>query len=256
MNRSRLGVVASIAALATGCSAGRYDADYAKAIEKYRGDAPFAVLQAFPVDFDDARMKVRLPQGFVAIVPGGEAPDPSRLRPRFLENLAGYQGTFERWLTTDATKLPASVAVWSLPAGDGSRAALEKSLLDKARGDEAFKNAGQSWEDRQVVPSAGGPAAWRVLSLSGPQVFESIVADNREYKRWDATCELWLSADPAAESRSLLVWRVPVQAAGELAVPPTRLAETVARTVATVQPPAADEAVAEPAKPAAGAAGF
>lgn len=245
-----------IVLLASGCAAGRYEADYAKALEKYRGDAPFAVLQAGPVDFARGQLKARLPQGFVAITPGEGAPDPSRLRPRFLENLAGYQGTFERWLTADAAKLPASVAVWSLPAADGSRAALEQSLLDKARGDEAFKNADQAWEDRQVVPSAGGPAAWRVLSLSGPQVLESIVADNREYKRWDASCELWLAADPVAESRTLLVWRVPAQAAGELTVPPSRLAETVARTVATVQPPATDEAVAEPAKPAGGAAGF
>lgn len=255
MSHLRRPVIAAIALLAAGCSASRYEADYAKALENYRSDAPLAILQPVPAELSAGRLQARLPQGFAPVASGGEdvGPiDPCRLRPRFLESLAGFEGTFERWLGTDAAKVPASVAVWLLPAGDGPRAALEKSLLDKVRGDEAFQNTSQAWEDRQVVPKAGGPAAWRVLSLAGSQLFESTTASNPEYKHWDSTCELWLSADPVAESRTLLVWRVPTQVAGELAAPPGQIAETVARTISHPAP-----AAAEPAPPAAGgAAGF
>lgn len=269
MNHRRPRLTPCLVLLAAGCSAARYDADYAKALDKHRSEAPFAVLQTMPVEFAAGRMTARMPQGFGAVLaeaggdPGQPAPrlEPSRLRPAFLDDLAGYEGTFERRLAADAAELPASLAVWSLPAADGSRAALEKSLLDKARGDEAFQKTESAWADRQVVPRAGGPAGWRVLSLTGPQLFESVVAGNQEYKRWDATCELWLGADPASDSRVLLVWRVPAPVAGQLPVPLAELAETVARTVA-IQPGAADDDAAEqpgaapaPARPEP-AAGF
>jgi hypothetical protein len=91
-----------------------------------------------------------------------------------------------------------------------------------------------------------------VLTLVGPQVFESVVAGNPEYKRWDGTCEIWLSADKQQELITVLAWRVPEKAAGSLAVPLPQLAETVARTVAIVPAqPAADAAAPQPEQPVA-----
>lgn len=257
MSHLRPRLAAGIAIVVAGCSAARYDADYAKAVERHRSEAPFAVLQEVPAEFAAGRLMARLPQGFGAVVAesteaAGEPAarlDPSRLRPPFLDALAGYEGTFERRLPADAAEVPVSLAAWRLPAADGSRAALEKSLLDKARGDNSFTNA-PAWVDRQVVPRAGGPAAWRVLQLSGPQLFESVVAGNQEYKRWDSTCELWLAADPTSDVRPLLVWRVPAVVAGQLPVPLAELAETVARTVTIRPPAAADEAATDATAPA------
>jgi hypothetical protein len=251
----------SLAVLATGCSTGRYDADYAKALSAYRDAAPFAVLQPQPVAFASSRVSMRLPRGFTEVVDGPPLveggppvkPDPSRLRPPFLAELPGYQATHEQRFATDGAELQAAVAVGVLPASAG-RAAIEKTLLEQARADESFKGDSQGWADRPVEPRDGGPRDWRVLTLVGPQVFESVVAGNPEYKRWDGTCEIWLSADPQQELITVLAWRVPEKAAGSLPVPLSQLAETVARTVAIGPAPAvpADGEVAAEPPPEAG----
>jgi hypothetical protein len=242
MGRICLATIALITLGVAGCSLATYDADYAKAVEQYREAAPLAVLQPSPAEFAEGRIQVRLPGGFTAIA--GQA-DPSRLRPAFLEKLPGYQGTYERQVTANAVELPVSVAVWSIPTRGRSRADLEKSLLERARGDEAFKNAAPSWVDREVSPAAGGPAAWRVLSLTGPQQFESVAAGIQQYKRWEAACDLWLSANQDGDIRTLLVWRVPATVAAELPVPLPELAATVARTVTLAQVAGEDPAAGE-----------
>jgi len=243
---------------AVGCSSARYDADYAEAVARHREAAPFAILQPAPTEFASGRIKVRLPADFTLIVPPPPAvegqPPPvqlhaSRLRPEFLQTLAGYQGTMERRLSAENVELPVSVAIWTLPVADRPRAALEKAILDQARSDEAFKAAPAQWQDRDVKPHDGGPAAWRVLSLAGPQVFEGMVAGNPEVKRRDGSCEVWLSAEPVESLRVLLVWRVPEKLSGSLTVSPAEVAETVARTMSIQPPPAGGEAAAE-AKPA------
>ena len=251
--------VASFALLVAGCSTGRYDADYTKALTAYRDAAPFAVLRPQPASIADGRVKLRLPLGFVEVVEGPPAveggppvkPDPSRLRPPFLAELPGYQATHEQRFAAEGAELPVAVAIGVLPGAE-PRATVEKMILESARGDEAFKDGRAAWADRRVEPHDGGPGDWRVLTLAGPQVFESIIAGNQEYKRWDGTCEIWLSADKQEELTTLLAWRVPEKVAGSLAVPLPQLAETVARTVAIVpaEPPA-DDAAPQPGQPVA-----
>ena len=248
--------LASLALLVAGCSTGRYDADYAKALSAYRDAAPFAVLQPQPTEFASRRVSMRLPLGFVEVVDGPPLveggppvkPDPSRLRPPFLTDLPGYQATHEQRLAAEGAELPAAVAVGVLPASAG-RAVVEKTILEQARADEAFKGDSQGWADRQVEPRGGGPGDWRVLTLVGQQVFESLVAGNQEYKRWDGTCEIWLSADPQQELIMVVAWRVPEKVAGSLPVPLSQLAEAAARTVAIGPAPVAPvdgEPVEEP----------
>jgi hypothetical protein len=74
-------------------------------------------------------------------------------------------------------------------------------------------------------------------------MFEGVVAGNVEFKRWEGSCEIWLSADPDEAVRTLLVWRLPQQVAEGLPMPLERLAEVVARTVKAepVEAPADDE---------------
>lgn len=231
--------ISVITLLLAGCSTARYDADYEKALAAYRDRAPFAVLQPQPTGFD--RVSLSLPLGFAAVVDGPPQveggpplkPDPSRLRPPFLEELPGYRAAHDRRFTAEGAELPVSVSVGELPATEG-RPEVEKLILDQARAAEDFKGREPfpTWSDRPVQPRNGGPAAWRVLTLAGSQVFESVLAGNQEYKRWDGTCEIWLSADPKQEVITLLAWRVPDKVAGSLPVPLSQLAETVARTVA------------------------
>ncbi len=244
-----LAVAFSLLISVGGCSSGRYDADYARAIDAYREAAPFGILGQTPASLTSkvAAVSLRLPEGFVAVEDGPPAqdggpqtePDPTRLRPPFLSDLPGYRGTFERRVSANGTELPLSVAVAVRPAGGLERGEIEAAILRQVRADEAFADAEVAWADRTVKPSAGGPAAWRVLSLQGPQIFESTVAGNVEYKRWDGRCDIWLSAEPDEAVRTTLVWRLPQLAEGALPLPPDRLAEVVARTVAAeaVEPP-------------------
>jgi hypothetical protein len=159
--------------------------------------------------------------------------------------LPGYQATYERRLAGDGAELAAAVAIGVLPV-TANRTAVEKTILEQVRADEAFKNGTQGWAERQVDPRGGGPRTWRVLTLVGPQVFESLVAGNPEYKRWDGTCEIWLSAEPQQELITVLAWRVPQKVAGLLPVPLEQLAEAAARTVA-IGPAQAAPADGEPA---------
>jgi hypothetical protein len=225
--------------LLAGCSTGRYDADYAKAVAAYRDAATFAVLNPVPDVFAASRVMINLPVGFgqvmdgPPVVEGGPpvAADPSRLRPPFLAEFPGYQATHEQRLAAEGVELPVAVAIGVVSASAG-RAAVERTILEQVRRDEAFKEGQPAWVDRQVEPRDGGPRAWRVLTLAGQQIFESLVAGNPEHKRWDGTCEIWLSADPQQELITVLAWRVPEKVAGSLAVPLSQLAETAARTVA------------------------
>lgn len=252
---------ALLVAIAAGCSVGQYDADYAKAVQEYRDAAPFAVLQQQPATLASGRLTITLPAGFDKVIDGPPAiegeppkkPDPTRVRPPFMDDFPGYQATFEQRLVDGDTELPASIAIGAV-TGKPDRAAIERSILEQARGDEAFKESQQTWTDREVQPRDGGPQAWRVLSLSGQQIFESLVAGNPEFKRWDGTCELWISADPKQEVITLLAWRLPERVAAKLLVPLPELAQVVARTVA-IGPSASEEpAEAEPAEPAGDAA--
>lgn len=234
MRLARLSLV-----LLAGCSTGRYDADYAKAVAAYRDGATFAVLQPQPAVFASSRVLIQLPLGFNPVQDAppaaeGEPPvaaDRSRLRPPFLAEFPGFQAAHERRLATAGTELPVSVAIGVLPASTG-RAAIERTIVDQARADEAFSGMKLAWTDRQVEPRDGGPRAWRVLTLVGRQIFESLVAGNPEHKRWKGTCEIWISADPQQELLILLAWRAPDEVAGSLPVPLSQLAETTARTVA------------------------
>ena len=248
-----------VVVLLAGCSTGRYDADYAKALSAYRDAAPFAVLQPQPAAIASSRISIRLPIGFTEVVDGPPLieggppvrPDPSRQRPAFLTELPGYQATHEQRFAAEGAELPASVAIGVVPASAG-RAAVERTILAQSQADEAFKNDGLGWADRAVEPTDGGPRAWRVLTLIGPQVFESVVAGNPEYKRWDGTCEIWLAAEPEQELITILAWRVPEKVAGSLSVPLAQLAEVAARTV-VIGPPHPDPAAS--ATPEAGQPG-
>jgi len=238
-----------------GCFVGGYDAQYAEAIKAFEESAPFAVLRPEAAVVEPG-IRLRLPEGFASLSdqPAADAgqpaekPDPSRLRPPFLPDLSGSDQTFERRFSVAGTEFPYSLAVWAIPAAK-PRQAIEGAILQAARADESFADTKPAWEDRAIVPIAGGPAAWRVLSLDGPQIFETVLAGSEAYQRHPGLCELWLSADPDRERQLLLVWRYPESVAPLLAIPPAEIAATVARTV-TIEP-AGDLAPADGAEPAA-----
>ena len=230
------------AMLLAGCSASRYEADYTKRVETYEAEAPFAFLQRNP-ELVEGAASLRLPPDF-AVVPKREqrddvaggfveaATDPSRLRPPFLNQFPGYKETFERRLTVDNAEYPVSVAIGVVPGDMKQVGAIEQEILRQVGGNDAFKDGNHAWESRDVLPIAGGPAAWRVLSLSGPQGFEGVVATMVEFKTLPGRCDIWLSADPEQDRAIIIVWRLPDSLAGSLGPPVSSLGQLVARTVA------------------------
>lgn len=254
-------VLLAVALLAVGCSVGRYDADYAEAVAAFEEQAPFAVLQVEPAELGSGGFSLRLPEGFLPLSPppppadGQPAGrlDPSRLRPPFLPDFPGYGRTFERRFAVGNAEFPWSVAIGVIPSASMPRRQVEALIADKARADESFADHKPVWEDREVVAVNGGPTAWRVLSLPGQQVFETVVAGNEEHKRRSGVCEFWLSADPDRDQQLLLAWRYPDEVMELMPVAPPQLAKTVARTVAvSADDDDEDEAAAPAAAPVSG----
>jgi len=237
--RPAAGVLLAVAVLAVGCSVGRYDADYAEAVAAFEEQAPFAVLQAEPAELAAGGFRLRLPAGFLPLSPPpppaegqpADRLDPSRLRPPFMPDFPGYGQTFERRFAVGNAEFPWSLAIGVIPSATLPRRQVETLIADKARAAESFASQKPAWEDREVVAANGGPTAWRVLSLAGQQIFETVVAGNEEHKRRAGVCEFWLSADPDRDQQILLAWRYPDEVVELMPVAPPQLAETVARTV-------------------------
>lgn len=219
-----------------GCSASRYDVDYAERLKAYRHEADFACLAAEPTGFAEDRLRLRLPRQFAAAVP--EDADASRIKPPFVKDFPGFVAAHEAWLQIKNLWLSAglSIGVWR-----GKQADVEKSILTQVVADEAFAAAKPRWEKVTVTDGNGEPAAWSRLVLDGKQVFESQVVGNPELKKWDGACQIWVLAAPRQDLGVVLAWRVPNEVAGMLDVPLDMLATTVARTV-QFPPPAAPAA--------------
>jgi|688.fasta_scaffold31704_10 hypothetical protein len=222
-----------IPAFLAGCSASRYEVEYAERVGAYRHDADFACLAAEPTAFADDRMRLRLPRQFASQVPPDA--DPSRLKPPFVKDFPGFVVSHEAMLQSTTTRLPAtlSIGVWR-----GKQADVEKTILAQVVADEAFAAAKPRWDKVTVTGSGGEPAAWSRLTLGDKQLFESVVAGNPELKKWDAACQIWVLAGPRQDLGAVLAWRVPTEMAGKLDVPLDMLASTVARTVQFPPPPA------------------
>ncbi|MCE9630624.1 MAG: hypothetical protein K8S94_07900 [Planctomycetia bacterium] len=225
-----------------GCSAGRYDADYAARLAAYREAAAFAPLAVLPDEAAGGRVQMRLPKQFGRM----QQDDGADLRamPPFLRKFPGYDQAREVRLNVGTSALSAVITVGVVAAGQRRHGDIEREILEQVRTDDEFRKV--DWQrGRAVAAVAGGPTVWDVLSLKGKQEFESVTAGNVEFKKWDGTCEIWVSADPKQEFCIVIAVRVPDTVAESLEAPPAALAELIARTVAIV--PAADE------KPAAAA---
>ncbi len=239
----RLAIV-GLVFLVVGCASRPYEQDYQKRVADYRGQAVFATLSTDPTEFAGGRLRLRLPS--ILGLPQEDDGTKIRARPPFVRDFPGYAAAYEKLLAMNTMQLPAVLTVGVVPAAERRHGDVEKAILEQVRRDEVFPKA--DWErGKSVEPVAGGPAMWDVLSLSGQQEFESVVAGNPEYKRWPGRCEIWVSADPKQEACTVLALRVPDDVANQLPVPVAEMIELVARTVEPVAAPAEEPAVEAPA---------
>lgn len=238
----RLLAMAAVA-VACGCSSGRYDTDYAASIARHRMDAAFQRLHPEAKDVADGRVLLRVPKLFTEEDPKGEK---SWAKPPFLEDLPGYRTAFGTQIEAAGAKLPVSLSVGVLNDEQFAPEETKRAILNAVKKEPAFAKAAWAAPDGIVPPE--GQAPWAVLDLPGPQPFERVVAGNVEEKATDGTTQIWVAAHPAQKVSAVLVWRMPVELAGQ--VPLAELAGLVARTVVTKPAPEPAPAAAAPAAPA------
>lgn len=224
-----LAMVVSLAA--AGCSASRYDADYATRITAFRADAEFAELEPAPRELAAGRVLVRLPMKFAAAA--DESRLPSLLFLRGLSEATVFNASLygpNNWERRPVVVM-AAVPVTRRRPDD-----LKREIGEWIGADKAFTLG--KWDRRKVVPTKGGPAEWDVIALNGPQLFEAVDGTNELGDRnLDGAGELWVSAAADRDYCVLICVRMPNDVAGQFRTSPAQLAELMARCVEILPPP-------------------
>jgi len=230
----------------SGCSTRPYEQDYQQRVADFRGAAVFAPLAQNPTEFADGRVALRLPS--VLEPPKEDDGTEGRARPPFVRQFPGFVAAYEKLIVmTNNTQLPVVLTIGAVPVAERRFSDVEASILEQVRRDEAFPQV--DWErSRNVEPVAGGPSVWDVLSLPGPQEFESTLAGTVEHKRWPGRCEIWVSAEPKQEVCTVLALRAPDDVADQLPVTVAEMIELAARTVQPAAAPAVEQPADAPAK--------
>jgi hypothetical protein len=225
-----LAVVVSVAS--AGCSASRYDADYASRIAAFRADAEFAELEDAPRELAEGRVLVRLPMKFAAAA--DESRMPSLLFLRGLPEATVFNASLYGPNNWERRPVVVTAAV---PVARRRPDDLKREIGEWIGADKAFTLG--KWERRKVTPTKDGPAEWDVISLNGPQLFEAVDATNELGDRnLDGTGELWVSTAADRDYCVLICVRMPNDVAGQFRNTPAQLAELMARRVEILPPPA------------------
>ena len=248
MHRARALSIAILTALScgSGCTTRPYEQDYQKRVTDFRGAAVFAPLAQEATQLADGRVALRLPS--VLEPPKEDEGTKIRIRPPFVREFPGFVAAYEKLIVmANNTQLPVVLTIGAVPAAEKRFSDVEAEILEQVRRDESFPKV--DWErGKSVEPVAGGPALWDVLSLSGPQEFESTLAGNVDYKRWPGRCEIWVSAEPKQEVCTVLALRAPDEVADQLPVTVPEMVELAARTVQAGAAPAAEQPADAPPK--------
>lgn len=225
-----LAVVVSVAA--AGCSASRYDTDYAARIAAFRADAEFAELEDAPRELAEGRVLVRLPMKFAAAA--DESRMPSLLFLRGLPEATVFNASLFGPNNWERRPVVVTAAV---PLARRRPDDLKREIGEWIGADKAFTLG--KWERRKVAPTKDGPAEWDVISLNGPQLFEAVDGTNELGDRnLDGTGELWVSTPADRDYCVLICVRMPNDVAGQFRTSPAQLAELMARRIEILPPPA------------------
>lgn len=230
-----------LAVMLAGCSAGRYEADYASRLGGFRDAAVFAALATEATTIADGRVALRLPATFAAV-----DLDAALAKPPFLRKFPGYAGAYDaRLKKADGGEVRPVLTLGVVRSADRRLADVEREIREQVKADIMLDAA--DWRrEAKVEPSAGGPAIWNTLSISGEQEFEAVAQGSLLPLKFAGTCEIWVSAEPKQEFCVVMALRVPAEVAEQLGMSPAELAALVARTVAIMP---ADRQPTEP-KPA------
>lgn len=215
-----------LTATLAGCSAGRYEADYADRLGEFRDAAVFAALSAETTTVADGRVGLRIPVAFAPV-----DVDAALAKPPFLRKFPGYVGAYDaRLKKADGGEVRPVLTLGVVRTADRRPADIEREIREQVKADIMLDAA--DWRrDARVEPTAGGPATWNTLSISGEQEFEAVAQGNLLPLRFPGTCEIWVSAEPKQEFCVVMAIRVPAEVAGQLGMSPAELVALVARTV-------------------------
>lgn len=225
-----------VSVVAAGCSASRYDADYATRIAAFRADAEFAELDAIPRELAGGRVRVNFPMKFVTV-------EDESSRKTSLGLLKGIDDAviFNTTLkgTNGVESCPVVVAA-AVPTTKRRSDDLRREIDGWMKQDDQFKNL--KWDlSKKVAASKGGPSEWAVLKLDGDQDFEAVVpagSTSLEEQRMKGAGEIWVSASADRDYCVLICVRMPNDVASQFRTSPAQLAELMARRVEILPPPA------------------
>ena len=207
-----------------GCLSGSYDKDFRGSVERYRQEGEFQRLHREPKAFAGDRLLLRVPTLFTDEDSVG---DKKLSKPPFLKEFPGFVIAVSESPKDVAAAPPAVLSVGVLTDDGSSLEEIKKKVLSQVQKEASFAKA--AWTAVDVQPTAGGPSAWSVLKLVGPQPFDRVNNGIPESNNTDGETQIWVASDPGTKVSAVLVWRVAQERAAT--VPLEELAGLVARTV-------------------------
>jgi len=242
--------IAAIGLLAaSGCLSGSYNEDFRASLERYREAGEFQRLHQEPKSLAGDRLLLRVPKLFASEDAAGEK---KVSKPPILKEFPVFVISVSESPKDVGAASPAALSVGVLTDNESGLEEIKKTVLNQVHKEAAFAQAG--WTAVDVQPTAGGPSAWSVLKLVGPQPFDRVNNGVAESNNTEGETQIWVASDPGTKVSAVLLWRVAQERAATVQL--EELAGLVARTVefkAAAEPAAA--AVAPAAAAPAGAGG-
>jgi hypothetical protein len=139
----------------------------------------------------------------------GQSVDPSRLQPPFVQ-LPDFRFCYEKFVEGEPRQWVPMYCYFAIV--DADKGPLPTLLADLQKQVKAkFPRVG-SWQDIELDTPTGGKIAWKKLSITGPQVFDS-TPQNGPREDLDGRFELYVHSTP--QHHVLVGWRAPQVALAE-----------------------------------------
>ena len=222
---------------ASGCLSGGYNEDFRASLDRYREAGDFHRLHQEPKALAGDRLLLRVPK----LLASEDTADGKKVsKPPFLKEFPVFVIAVSESPKDVAAASPAVLSVGVLTDNESDLEEIKKTVLNQVHKEAAFAKAG--WTAVDVQPTAGGPSAWSVLKLVGPQPFDRVNNGIPESNNTEGETQIWVASDSGTKVSAVLVWRVAQERAATVQL--EELAGLVARTIEF-------KAAAEPAAAAA-----
>jgi hypothetical protein len=208
-------------ALLASCSSATYNEAYERRLVEFREAAAFSALERHPLRIEDLALSLRPPKGWSQARVNAAVPE---WLPQTLKLRRVAEGT----IAVGGDLYPASLFA---ATRDDQPAYVERELEAAARRGQGTNQSTLRWLNPEARSTTAGPSVWRASSFSREDTVSVSGATGTRPIAMQVHCEAWISADIDQKRCVVLVWLVPMPAAGAFELPFEDLAALVARTV-------------------------